>query len=288
MNNIILKNVTSDNIDFTTLCYELDSFLNIAIGGECKREKYIKYNNADTMDHVVLAYDGDTPVGCATLRKYNSASVELKRVFVRPDYRKQNIGGKLLEHLISYAKNAGYQSMILETGEFLDDSVKLYKRYGFWKTENYGSYADMPESLCMGLSLSADSVTYCLGKRLTPAQISTLFCSVNWKSGKFPNKLEAGFKNAGTLITAFHGDELIALAEAIDDGAAVAYVHYLLVHPRFQNRQIGTHMMELLKDIYSDYISLMIISETPESLPFYRRLGFDVSGTATPLHINCF
>lgn len=288
MNNILLKNVSWDNKDFIFLCNELDSYLNKAIGGENKRENYKKYNIVHTMDYVLLAYDGDVPVGCAALRNFADSQIELKRVFVQSNYRKQNIGGMLLEQLIIWAKKENYQYMILETGEFLADSVKLYKRYGFWKIENYGDYINMPESLCMGLSLSTDSITYCLGRRLSAAQISSLFCSVNWESGNYPEFLEKGFRNAGTVISAFKENALIGLVEVLDDGYAVAYVHYLLVYPNFQNQQIGTHLMELVKEIYSNYISLVVIAEKPQSLPFYNRLGFGVSETATPLHITCF
>ena len=144
MNTIIFKSVSWNDKDFIFLCNELDACLNEAVGGENKRKKFVSYNNIDTMDYVLLAYDGDVPVGCA----------ELKRVFVRSDYRKQNIGGMLLDQFIIWAKNANYQYMLLETGEILADSVRLYKRYGFSKIKNYGNYINMPESLCMGLSLS--------------------------------------------------------------------------------------------------------------------------------------
>lgn len=288
MDKLIFKSVSWNNEDFLMLCNELDSLLNEAIGGENNREKYKKYNIPASMDYVLLAYDGDSPVGCAGLRKYTASQIELKRVFVKPHYRKQNIGGMLLEQLILWAKKEDYQYILLETGEFLTDSIKLYKRFGFWKIKNYGDYINMPESLCMGLSLSANSITYCLDKRLSATQISSLFCSVNWESGKYPELLEQGFRNAGTVISAFQEDTLIGLVEVLDDGATVAYVHYLLVHPDFHNQQIGTHLMELVKDIYSNYISLVVIAEKTQALPFYNRLGFRVSETATPLHISRF
>lgn len=149
MNHIILKAVTPDHIDFLSLCSELDACLNLAIGGEHKREKYKKFNHLDTMDYVVLAYDGDRAVGCAALRNYSDEEVELKRVFVQDAYRGRGIGGALLAHLTDWAAEAGYRQMILETGAFLAASVHLYTRHGFQQTPNYGAYKDMPESLCM-------------------------------------------------------------------------------------------------------------------------------------------
>lgn len=153
MNHIELKETTYHNQDFLSLCNELDYFLNQAIGGESKREKYKQFNHLDTMDYVALAYDKDQAAGCGALRRYSTDAVELKRVFVREDYRGQGIGGMMLNHLITYARQAGYRELILETGAFLEASLRLYTRYGFHQIPNYGAYQDMPESLCMKLEL---------------------------------------------------------------------------------------------------------------------------------------
>lgn len=147
---IIIKQAGYDNQDFILLCGELDIFLNQAIGGEEKREKYKKFNHLDTMDFVIVLYDDEYPVGCGALRKYSETEIEVKRVFVREAYRGRNIGGIILERLILQAEKMGFKRMILETGAFLERSVRLYHRYGFEKIENYGCYQNMPESLCMG------------------------------------------------------------------------------------------------------------------------------------------
>ncbi|MBD5486243.1 MAG: GNAT family N-acetyltransferase [Lachnospiraceae bacterium] len=152
--SITLRQVPYSHPDFLQLCNELDQFLNLAIGGEDKREKYKKYNHLDTMDYVIIAYDGQHAAGCAALRKYSDTEIEVKRVFVQEPYRGQNIGGRLLAHLIEHAQESGYKRMLLETGAFLSASVRLYQRYGFEQISNYGDYKDMPESLCMGRDIS--------------------------------------------------------------------------------------------------------------------------------------
>lgn len=157
--SITLQQTPYDHPDFLQLCSELDQFLNWAIGGEDKREKYKKYNHPDTMDYVVIAYDGQYAAGCAALRKYSETEIEVKRVFVREPYRGRNIGGRMLAHLIERAQEMGYKHMLLETGAFLDASVRLYKRYGFEQIENYGDYKDMPESLCMGRDIFSFSIS---------------------------------------------------------------------------------------------------------------------------------
>lgn len=155
-NPITIRQIPCNHPDFFQLCQELDLFLNKAIGGEHKREKYKKYNHTDTMDYVIIAYDGQHAAGCAALRKYSETEIELKRVFVQESYRGQHIGGQMLTHLIECAQKAGYQNMLLETGIFLNSSVRLYKHYGFEQIDNYGDYRNMPESLCMGLKLKAN------------------------------------------------------------------------------------------------------------------------------------
>ena len=140
--------------DFLLLSNELDEYLNGAIGGEEKREKYKGFNHLDTMDYVIIAYEENQPVGCGALRKYSEESIEVKRVFVREAYRKKGVAAGIMERLISKAKEQGYQNMILETGEFLPASVRLYTRFGFERIQNYGAYVNMKESLCMGLSLT--------------------------------------------------------------------------------------------------------------------------------------
>lgn len=152
-----IKEVSCDNPDFLMLCQELDSFLNVAIGGEEKREKYKKFNHTDTMDFVAIAYDNGTPAGCGALRKYSGEEAEIKRVFVREEYRGKNVGGRLLETLTGQAEKLGFKKLILETGAFLAASVRLYRRHGFEQIENYGAYKDMKESLCMGRDIGENS-----------------------------------------------------------------------------------------------------------------------------------
>lgn len=157
MHNIQLQSVSRDHPDFIQLSYELDTYLNIAIGAESKRKKYKQFNQLDTMNYVILAYDEEVPIGCAALRQYSENEIELKRVFVRENFRKQHIGSQMLAHLISYAQTLGYSRMLLETGEFLKASVKLYKQLGFEKIQNYGAYANIQESLCMARNLKDDA-----------------------------------------------------------------------------------------------------------------------------------
>lgn len=285
MGEITLKQIDFDNEDFIILCNELDQFLNEAIGGESIREKYKKFNHLDTMDYVIAAYDEGKPVGCGALRKYSLEDIEVKRVFVREAYRRKNVGGALLEQLILKSRELGFKRMILETGEFLKASMRLYSRYGFERIENYGEYAKMTESVCMALNMGNEDITYCVNRWLAEEDIKRLFQSVGWLSADYAGRLSESFKKAGTVLTAWQNDRLVGLTEVLADGGVNAYIHYLLVDQEFQNQGIGASMIDRIKKIYKNYLYLLVISEKKSTIPFYEKLNFSVESKATVLQI---
>lgn len=282
---VTIREVCCDNRDFIRLCGELDSYLNIAIGGEDKREKYKGYNHLDTMDYVVLAYAGEKAVGCAALRRYSDLEIEVKRVFLQEAYRGRKIGGMIMENLVEKAKELGFQRMILETGLFLEASVRLYRRFGFERIPNYGAYEKMEESYCMAREIGADAVLYCEGRRATREQLYELFHSVGWMSARYADRMENALKNAGLVVTAWRQDRLIGLAEVLDDGELTAYIHYLLVEPQEQGKGIGRHLIEMVREHYKNYLYLLVISENKDVAAFYQKTGFGAAEGTVVLQI---
>lgn len=283
---IEIREVECDSADFSLLCGELDVFLNHAIGGEEKREKYKQFNHTDTMDFVTVAYDHEKPVGCGALRKYSEKETEVKRVFVREEYRGKNIGGMLLESLIAQAEKTGFERLLLETGAFLGASVRLYQRYGFERIPNYGVYQDMPESLCMGRDIGEEAVIYCVGRHIEAEELKALYTSVGWKSGQYADRLLQSFETTGMVMSAWCGFKLAGLVEVLDDKGVTAYVHYLLVDPFYQGKGIGAHLMEAVKEQYKDYLYIVLSCENRDVIPFYQKLGFSVIEGSTPMQIN--
>lgn len=137
------------NFDFIELCHSLDSFLNELVGGEENRAEYIPYNQLDDIHNVIVAYDDDIPVGCASFKKYDDECAEVKRVFIKREYRGKGISNKLMVLLENAAKEQGYRYLILEPGEQLVAAMALYKKIGYKVIPNYGQYKDMPDSICM-------------------------------------------------------------------------------------------------------------------------------------------
>ena len=143
----------SKNKDFIENCRLLDMDLDRRVGKKIKRDKYVKFNQLDEINEVIVVYEGSKAVGGGGIRRYDDENVELKRVFVHTEYQGQGIGSKLVSLLIEWAKELGYKRMILETGELLAESCAVYRKLGFEVIPNYGPYVNMPESLCMAKEL---------------------------------------------------------------------------------------------------------------------------------------
>ena len=138
-----------NNSDFIDLCHLLDCFLDQIAGGRENRLQYISYNTLDDIKDVVLAYSDKEPVGCAGIKYYDNETAEVKRVFVKNEYRGNGISKKLMKLLENRAREKAYRRLILETGEPLVAAMSLYRSMGFKAIENFGQYKCMPTSICM-------------------------------------------------------------------------------------------------------------------------------------------
>lgn len=141
------------NPAFISLCHALDDFLNQLVGGAENRAEYVPYNALDDIHDAIVIYDGDCPIGCAGFKKYDDTCAEVKRVFIRQDYRGLGISHRLMTLLEAAAKEQGYRYFILESGEPLITAMALYRKIGYEVIPNYGPYRDMPESICMKKAL---------------------------------------------------------------------------------------------------------------------------------------
>lgn len=103
-----------------------------------------------------LAIDGDDVMGCVALRKIEDGVGEMKRLYVRPEFRGRGLGRTLTEKLIAEAKQIGYSRLRLDTlpGK-MDQAITMYRSFGFREIAPY--YANpVADATFMELTLSGE------------------------------------------------------------------------------------------------------------------------------------
>ena len=147
-----LARTNSDDPDFKLLVVELDKYLAVVDGDQ--HSYYDQFNGIAEIPNVVVAYEGDEPIGCGAFKRYDDSTVEIKRMYVDPDQRGKRVGARILNELELWAAELGFSATILETGHKQVAAVGLYKNSGYEVIPNYDQYAGIENSVCMKKILS--------------------------------------------------------------------------------------------------------------------------------------
>lgn len=120
-------------------------YTNMLIEGDSGFEEYLEIQNYDEeLEHLetkygmpagrlFLAYYDNKLAGCIGLRKIDESNCEMKRLYVKPEFRGKHIGDYLVQEIIKSAKEIGYSHILLDTLPFLQ-SRNNYRAVAFLTT----------------------------------------------------------------------------------------------------------------------------------------------------------
>lgn len=141
-----LKRTNSSNKDFVALVKELDAYLKITDGED--HDFYNQFNGIENLNHCIVAYKEGQAIGCGAFKEFEGDSVEVKRMYLKPQHRGSGIAGDILSSLEIWAKEIGNKKTVLETGNRQVEAVKFYHKSGYKRIPNYGQYIGMDNSNC--------------------------------------------------------------------------------------------------------------------------------------------
>lgn len=99
-----------------------------------------------------IAYYENQVAGCIALKPLNDRQCEMKRLYVKPEFRRKGIAKMLVEKVVFDAKGIGYSEMLLDTLPFLQVAIKMYKKMGFYEIDCYND-SPLDNTIYMKLDL---------------------------------------------------------------------------------------------------------------------------------------
>lgn len=92
---------------------------------------------APPQGRLFLATVNDKTVGCVGLRKFENDICEMKRLYIRPQFRGKGFGRTLAQKVIDESRIIGYKYMRLDTVPWMEQAISLYRSMGFIEIPAY-------------------------------------------------------------------------------------------------------------------------------------------------------
>ena len=133
---------------FLRFYLETEEFYSSIVGGRKNREAFIPYNISESIADVLIAEADGVPVGCAGLKAYSDTDVEIKRVWVEPEFRKNHIADEMMNQIEAKAIEEGFEKAILQTRLQMEAACSLYLKRGYLLIDNYPTYDKLEGAIC--------------------------------------------------------------------------------------------------------------------------------------------
>lgn len=137
-----------NNEDFQKFYLKTEEFYSNLVGGLKNREAFVPYNISASISDVLIASVSGVAVGCAGLKAYSDSDVEIKRVWVDPEYRGNHISSAMIDVLEKKAVELGFKRAVLQTRPQMQEAVSLYTKRGYELIDNYPPYDKLEGAIC--------------------------------------------------------------------------------------------------------------------------------------------
>ena len=134
-----------DSPDAQALIAELEAHLGPLYPAESRHDYSVEKLLREGVAFFVLRQDGYA-AGCGGVQLFGSEYGEVKRMYVRPQWRGLGLAKAMLDHLEAFTRAHGLHLLRLETGIYQTEAIGLYERMGFRQIPPFGEYLADPLS----------------------------------------------------------------------------------------------------------------------------------------------
>lgn len=135
-----------DTAEAMALIAELDAYLIPLYPPESHHGLNVDQLLQEAVAFFVMRHER-VPAGCGGIKLCDTEYGEVKRMYVRPQFRGLGFGTLMLNHLAAYARQQGVEVLRLETGIYQLAAISLYERFGFQRIPPFGAYKEDPLSV---------------------------------------------------------------------------------------------------------------------------------------------
>jgi putative acetyltransferase len=142
----VISRESPDSDDARFLITELDAYL-IPLSPQESRHGYsVEKLVKEDVPFFIIRENG-IPVGCRGVKLFGTDYGEIKRMYVRPQFRGFGFAKLMLDHLAEFVRSHGIALLRLETGIHQHEAIGLYERAGFKLIPPFGEYKADPLSM---------------------------------------------------------------------------------------------------------------------------------------------
>jgi ribosomal protein S18 acetylase RimI-like enzyme len=142
---VVISPERPDTEDAITLITELEAVLDPLYPSESRHGYSVEKLLRQGVAFFVIRHEG-VLVGCGGVQLFGSEYAEIKRMYIRPQFRGMGLAGLMLDHLAEYSRSNGVKLLRLETGVHQHEAIGLYERAGFKLVPPFGDYKPDPNS----------------------------------------------------------------------------------------------------------------------------------------------
>lgn len=141
--NIISMKTTDESV--RKLFSEYDDYMLDFLGDD--KWCYTRYSEKENVEKVWVVHSDNVPIGCIAYRTKADGIGEVKRLYIKKEYRGKGISKELLKTVECYAKEQGCRTLFLDTRITLEPAVFIYCTIGFNIVFQQGLYIQMEKDI---------------------------------------------------------------------------------------------------------------------------------------------